>query len=92
MAVSIYDFIADRRHLVWHVKDPRKLDNDAIVEAVLNYGTWEDVQIMIEILGIDTVAEVFERRSNQRRSNYHPLTKHYFHLYFQKYAPRYSHG
>jgi len=82
--MTIQDFIMQRKYLVWYVKDPRTLDNDAIVEAVLNYGNWDDVQEMIKILGINTVSEVFERNSNKKRSNYNPKTKHYFHLYFQK--------
>lgn len=82
--MTIQDFIAKRKHLVWYVKDPRKLDNDAIVEAVLNYGDWNDVQEMIKILGIGVVAEIFERKSSMQRSNYRPEVAHYFHLYFQK--------
>jgi len=89
---AIKDFIAARKQFVWYVKDPRNLSNDAIVEAVLNYGDWDDVQELIRILGIDTVAEIFERRSNQRRCNYNQKTKHYFHLYFQKHAPRNTHA
>lgn len=83
---DIHDFIAERKHLVWYVRDPRKLDNDAIVEAVLNYGDWDDVQEMIRILGIKVTAEIFEKGVRQARCNYHPKTKHYFHLYFQKHA------
>lgn len=84
--MTIKDFIAERKYLVWHVKDPRKLNNEAIVEAVLNYGDWNDVQQIIHLLGIKTVANIFEKESNRARCNYHPTTKHYFHLYFQKHA------
>lgn len=84
--MDIHDFIAERKHLVWYVKDPRALDNDAIVEAVLNYGNWNDVQELIRILGIKTVAEIFKRGVGKVRSNYHKKTAHYFRLYFQKYA------
>jgi len=36
--MNIYQFIKKRKYLVWYVKDPEKLNNEAIVEAVLNYG------------------------------------------------------
>ena len=85
-ASEIHDFIAQRTHLVWYVKDPRALDNDAIVEAVLNYGDWRDVQEMIRILGISEVARIFFTHMQQPRCNYHVKTKHYFTLYFNKYA------
>ncbi len=84
--MDIHDFIAARKHLVWYVKDPRALDNDAIVEAVLNYGDWNDVQELIHILGIKTVAEIFRKRIALVRSNYRPEVVHYFSLYFTKYA------
>ena len=50
--MDIHQFIKKRKYLVWYVKDPEKLNNEAIVEAVLNYGDWDDVQKMIKILGI----------------------------------------
>lgn len=84
--MDIHDFIAQRRYLVWYVKDPRKLSNEAIVEAVLNFGDWEDVQEMNRILGIKTVAGIFEKEAHRPRSNYHPKTRHYFEIFFHRYA------
>ncbi|MBU4030627.1 hypothetical protein KJ756_00430 [Patescibacteria group bacterium] len=83
---TIQRFIKKRKYLVWYVKDPGKLDNEAIVEAVLNYGDWDDVQEMIKILGIKEVAKIFREKYKQKRCNYHPKTKNYFNLYFNKYA------
>jgi len=85
-APDIHEFIAQRKHLVWYVKDPRALDNDAIVEAVLNYGDWNDVQEMLRILGIKEVARIFFAHAEQPRCNYRPEIAHYFALYFTKYA------
>lgn len=84
--MTIQQFIKKRRYLVWYVKNPEELSNEAIVEAVLNYGQWDDVQKMIKILGIQEVARIFREKSRQKRCNYHPKTKHYFNLYFNKYA------
>lgn len=84
--MEIHDFIAARKHLAWYVKDPRKLSTEAIVEAVLNYGDWDDVQKLIKILGIKEVAKIFEEGIAKKRSNYRPEISHYFHLYFAKHA------
>jgi hypothetical protein len=58
------------------------------VEAVLNYGNWDDVQKLIKILGIKRVAKIFRQQTapDKMRCNYRPDVKHYFNLYFQKYA------
>ena len=88
--LELEDFIAQHRELVWYVKDPRKLSDESIVTAVLNYGDWDHVQEMIKIMGIENAAAVFYRSSQPdkfQRTNYHPKTVNYFKLYFQKYAP-----
>ena len=87
---ELQDFIAARQGLVWYVKDPRVLNEEAVVEAVLNYGQWEDFKKLIHILGIPRVAEIFRthmRTSDRKAGNYYPEVRHYFTLYFDKYAP-----
>ncbi|MEK7537717.1 MAG: hypothetical protein AAB619_01950 [Patescibacteria group bacterium] len=84
--MNIYDFIKQRKHLVWSTNNYDGLSNEAIVEATLNYGDWNDVKELIEILGIRRVATIFRRRSAIPRSNYRPEISHYFQLYFGKYA------
>ncbi len=86
---AIHDFIAERKGLVWYVKDPRALSEESIVEAALNYGNWRDVQEIIRILGIEKVARIFRKQmvTGRQRGNYYPETAHYFTLYFNKYAP-----
>ena len=84
--MTISDFIKKRKYLVWYVKNPEKLNNEAIVEAVLNYGDWDDFKKMIKILGIKKTAEIFRKQYKQKRCNYHRKTKNYFNLYFNKYA------
>ena len=83
---NIHEFIKERPYLVWYVKDLDKLNEESIVEHVLNYGNWDDVQEMIKILGVKKIAEIFEKESNRKRSNYRPEIKNYFRLYFRKYA------
>lgn len=84
--MTINDFIKKRPYLVWHTKNYDNLSEEAIVEAVLNYGDFADVQKMIKILGIKKTAAIFRKKSGQKRCNYRPEIKNYFHLYFNKYA------
>ncbi len=83
---NLQEFIKQKPYLVWYVKDFNKLDNESIVEHILNYGDWDEVQEMIKILGIKETAKIFRIKSKQPRSNYRPEIKNYFQLYFNKYA------
>ena len=44
---ELQDFIVARKSLIWYVRDPRALNEEAVVEAVLNYGNWRDVQKLV---------------------------------------------
>ena len=88
--MTIHDFIKKRKHLIWYVKDFDKLSEESIVEHILNYGDWDDVQEMIKILGMNKVAEIFRRKSKPSamgRQNYRSEIIHYFGMYFDKYVP-----
>lgn len=88
--MTIHQFIKKRPYLIWYVKDLNKLSEASIVEHVLNYGDWDDVQEMIKILGMKKTAEIFRVKSKPSavgRQNYTERTKHFFSLYFNKYAP-----
>jgi len=87
--MTLQTFIKKRPYLVWSTKNYEGLDSASIVEAVLNYGDWRDVQEMIKILGIKKTARIFRKKSvpdKFGRQNYRPEIKHYFQLYFDKYA------
>jgi len=84
--VTINDFIKKRPYLIWYTKNFDNLSADSIVEAVLNYGSWDDFEKMVKILGMKKTASIFRKRSKQKRCNYRPEIKNYFQLYFQKYA------
>jgi len=85
---ELIKFIKRRKHLIWYVKDYGALNAEAIVEATLNYGDWDDVQKLIKILGIKKMAGVFGKQTSKKRKrcNYYPEVKNYFKLYFKKYA------
>lgn len=81
-------FIATRPNLVWYVADPKQLSAESIVEHTLNFGSWQDVQELVAILGRNETARIFFDQQARRRTNYRPAIAHYFTLYFREYAPR----
>ena len=83
---NLQEFIKQKPYLIWYVKDFDRLSEESIVEHVLNYGDWDDVQEIIKILGMEKIAKIFRIKSVQPRSNYRPEIKNYFQLYFNKYA------
>lgn len=89
MNEELGNFIAARKGLVWYVKDPRALSEESVVQAVLNYGNWHDVEELIRIMGMERAAQAFYRDigvSARRRGNYYPDVLHYFDLYFKRHA------
>jgi len=84
---DLHRFIKKKPYLVWHVRDLNRLSEDAILEAVLNYGNFSDVQDVIDILGIEQAAYIFRKQTQgEKRCNYSAKTKNYFNRYFDKYA------
>lgn len=85
--MTINDFIKKRPYLIWYTNDYKHLSKEAIVEAVLNYGDWDDVKKMFSILGMKKTAAIFKKQTTgHRRINYRPEIKNYFSLYFKKNA------
>lgn len=84
--MTINSFIRERPYLVWYTKNYDNLSEEAIVEAVLNYGSFKDVKEMFSILGIKRTAEIFRKKITRKRCNLRPEIKNYFFLYFDKYA------
>jgi hypothetical protein len=83
---QLKNFMRKRKYLAWYVKEPENSPVELIVEAVLNYGTWNDVQELIKIIGIQKMAEIFKKQNSGLRTNYRPEVLNYFNLYFKKYA------
>ena len=80
------DIIKNKPYLAWDVKDPDKLSDSSVLEHVLNYGNWDDVQRYIKIVGLKDTASLFTKRSQQSRSNYLPEIVYFFRNYFRKHA------
>lgn len=85
--MTLANFMRKHRYLAWYVADPGRLDHAAIVEVVLNYGDWNDVQFLIRKLGMKKTAKIFRQYSHRPRTNYHPKIAHFFDLYFKRHAP-----
>jgi hypothetical protein len=85
---NIQELIKENSHLFWWVPQEKKKDLslDSLVEAILNYGDSKSVKKLFDTVGIKTVAEIFYKQINRKRTNYFKQTIHYFSLYFQKYA------
>lgn len=84
--MKVASLIKSKPYLCWYVKDKSKISDAAAMEAVLNYGDWNDVKKLFKILGIKKAARIFHEQTGRKRCNYSPRTKNYFTLYFRKYA------
>lgn len=72
----------EKPYLCWYVKDVTLLSLESMVEHVLNYGSWGDVMLLINTIGIKAVSKVFFEKSSGGRTNYRPKVKHFFSLFF----------
>lgn len=84
--MKVQDLIKKKPYLVWYTKKYDALSDEAVVEAILNYGDFDDVKKLITILGIKKVAAIFRKQIKNPRCNYDVKIKHYFSLYFKQYA------
>ncbi|MCU0643706.1 MAG: hypothetical protein MUC94_05545 [bacterium] len=82
-------FIKQHSPLWWWVPEPAKenLSLSAVVEALLIYGSIEDIKNLFGIVGIKKVAAIFYKSTGDRqRSNYPPEILNFFTLYFKRHA------
>lgn len=84
--MKIQDLAKEKPYLFWSTTDYDALNEEAIVEGVLNYGDWDDVQKLFKVLGLKKTATIFQKQILQKRINYDPKIVNYFKLYFNKYA------
>jgi len=81
--MTIHDIIRQKPYLAWYVKDPTNLSPVSVLEHVLNYGDWEDVQNFIKIMGFAKTKQLFIISLKKKRTNYQPAIKSYFSRYFK---------
>ncbi|OGK14326.1 hypothetical protein A3A93_03275 [Candidatus Roizmanbacteria bacterium RIFCSPLOWO2_01_FULL_38_12] len=80
--MSINDIIKNKPYLAWYIKDPEILSDESVLEHILNYGNWIDVQQFIKIKGKDKTSKLFNKTILNKRTNYSPAIKSYFSRYF----------
>ncbi len=86
---ELKQFIRQHSLLWWWVPEEAKenLSLNAVVEALLIYGSIEDIKKLFGIVGIKKVAAIFYKSTRDRqRSNYPPKIKNFFALYFERHA------
>jgi len=86
---ELKEFIKQHSPLWWWLPEEAKenLSLNSIVEALLNYGSIEDIKKLFGIVGIKKVAEIFyEATRDRQRTNYSPAIENFFKLYFERHA------
>lgn len=84
--MKIQDLAREKPYLFWSTTNYDALNEEAIVEGILNYGDWDDVQKLFKVLGLKRTALIFKKNIKGFRCNYRAETVNYFKLYFDKYA------
>ena len=90
--IQMRDFILDHKTLWWWVaeSDLEQLSMSSIVEAILNYGSEQDVADLFKIVTVSKVSEIFKAGNQGIRSNYQPEVITYFESYFKRHVSGYS--
>ncbi len=80
--MTVNDIIVNKPYLAWDVKSPENLSEESVLERVLNFGNWDDVQQFIAIKGKNQTASVFKNTLTKTRTNYTPEIRSFFIRYF----------
>lgn len=75
-------------HLFWSLPASKKkeISDELLVEYILNYGNEKSVKGLFDLMGIDKVAEIFNKIIKKDRINLYPPVVNYFKLYFEKHV------
>ena len=87
-SIEVQKFIENHGYLFWYTPAPKgeKVTDELLVETILNYGSWEDVHELFNVMGLKNVAKIFWGMTGRKKLNYFPEIHNYFTLYFKKYA------
>lgn len=82
------EFIEKNKHLFWYIKPDKIKDisNDVLVEFIFNYGTWDDVKQLIQIIGYPELKRVYENISDRQVGNYIPEMYDFLNRIITRYA------
>jgi len=82
---ELLDLVKTKPYLFWDVENLESLSDEAIVEAILSRGDFDDFLKLIELMGMERVAEIFYKQISRKRKNYSKKTENYFRLFFERY-------
>ncbi len=82
--MQLSSVISDKPSLAWYVAKPAELSDESVVEHVLSYGDWQDVQKLVSLGTKKNIANLFFKTLGKKRKNYSPQIAHFFSLYFRK--------
>ena len=82
--MTVSDIIKKKPYLAWYIKNPENLSDQSVLEHVLNYGNWDDVQQFIKIKGKEKTAQLFKNTLTHKRTNFPKEIKSYFIRYFNQ--------
>ncbi len=90
--IQMRNFILAHKTFWWWVaeSDLEQLSMSSIVEAILNYGSEQDVADLFKIVTVSKVSEIFKAGNQGIRSNYQPEVITYFESYFKRHVSGYS--
>lgn len=82
---AVVKILKKKPAMTWWVKDKDGLNLRAATEAILNYGDWQDAQVLFKTAGMKRIKDIFECEI-KGRNNYDDQVKQFFKLYFKKHA------
>lgn len=83
--LAIKNLLYDKPYFTWWVSDKDSLSLATVVFAILNYGDFPDVRLLLKEIGINEVRKIFAKQLKSR-NNYDKKVVHYFKLYFKKHV------
>jgi hypothetical protein len=90
-SMKVKEFIRKNADLFWYSPENKEdsVSDELLVETILNYGTFDDVFELFEVMGIREVARIFREMlaTGRKRGNYFPPIRNYFELFFNRYVP-----
>ena len=80
-------WLLERKHLWWWVTDVTQLSQQAVLEAVLNHGRWQDFKDLQQFIGLQKMAELFVQMTrHKQRVNLRPEKQALFTHYFNRHV------
>ena len=83
---ELREMVKKKPSLIWYTNSYDELNEQAIVEAVYHFGSWDDIDKFHKIVGLREAKELFHTLIQKPRSNLKPIVQNYFTLYYDRHA------